>query len=208
MSRNAKTSFLRYIGYLSFIKDRTSINSLYNEIKWDSHQKRRKDYKRSLFFKMKNNLTPSYLSSLVPQAVGQTTRYSLRNSNNLQSIHERTALYYNFFLPSTVRDSNNLTPKARQIDSVNTFKHFLNRGQERVLKYFYNGNRRGQILPTRLRTNRSGLNNDLFLKYIVESPLCQCDELKMHISFSSNIPFILISVHHCLIACHYITTYH
>ena len=35
-----------------------SINNLYNEIKWDSLQKRRNDHKLSLFFKMKNNLTP------------------------------------------------------------------------------------------------------------------------------------------------------
>ena len=38
-----------------------SINSLYNEIKWDSLQKRWDDHKLSLFFKMKNNLTPPYL---------------------------------------------------------------------------------------------------------------------------------------------------
>ena len=74
-----------------------SITSLYNKIKWDSLQKRRNDHELSLFFKMKNNLTPNYLSSLVPKAVGQTTRYSLRNSNDLQSIHARTALYINSF---------------------------------------------------------------------------------------------------------------
>ena len=74
-----------------------SIDSLYNEIKWDSLQKRRSDHRLTLFFKMKNNLTPNYLSSLVPQAVGQTTQYRLRNSNDLQSIHARTALYSNTF---------------------------------------------------------------------------------------------------------------
>ena len=123
-----------------------SINYLYNEIKWDSLQKRRNDHKLSLFFKMKNNLTPPYLSSLVPQNVGQTTMYSLRNSNDLQTIHTRTSLYSNSFLPSTVRDWNNLTLEARQIDCVNTFKWFLNMERERVPKYFYSGNRRGQIL--------------------------------------------------------------
>ena len=55
-----------------------SINNLYNEIKWDSLQKRRNDHKLSLFFKIKNNLTPTYLSSLVPESVGQTSRYNLR----------------------------------------------------------------------------------------------------------------------------------
>ena len=92
-----------------------SINSLYNEIKWDPLQKSRNDHKLSLFFKMKNNLTPPYLSSLVPQTVGQTTRYSLRNSNDLQTIQSRTTLYSNSFLPSTFRDWNNLTPEVRQM---------------------------------------------------------------------------------------------
>ena len=155
-----------------------SINSLYNEIKWDSLQKRRNDHKLSLFFKMKNNLTPLYLSSLVPQTVGQTTRYSLRNSNDLQTIQSRTTLYSNSFLPSTIRDWNNLTQEVRQIDSVNTFKQFLNRERERVPKYFYSGNRRGQMLHTRLRTNCSGLSDDLFIKNIVESPLCQCGRIE------------------------------
>ena len=60
-----------------------SLDSLYNEIKWESLQKRRNDHKLSLLFKMKNNLTPEYLSSLLPQNVGNTSRYSLRNSDNL-----------------------------------------------------------------------------------------------------------------------------
>ena len=118
-------------------------------------------------------MTPPYLSLLIPQNVGQTTRYSLRNSNHLQTIHSRTTLYFNSFLPSTIKDWNNLTPEVRQIDSVNTFKQFLNRERERIPKYFYSGSRRGQMLHTRLRTHCSGLSDHLFLKNIVESPLCQ-----------------------------------
>ena len=43
-----------------------SLDSLYSEIKWESLQKLRNDHKLSLLFKMKNNLTPEYLSSLLP----------------------------------------------------------------------------------------------------------------------------------------------
>ena len=35
-----------------------------------------------------------------------------------------------------------------------------------------------QILHTRLRTNCSSLNYDLFLKNILESPLCTCGEIE------------------------------
>lgn len=155
-----------------------SLNSLYNEIRWEPLQKRRNDHKLSLLFKMKNNLTPTYLSSLIPQNVGNISRYNLRNADDLQPIHSRTVLYSNSFLPSTVRDWNNLPGEVRQIDSIDTFKQFLNRERERVPKYFYHGNRRGQILHTRLRTNCSNLNNDLYLKNINDSPLCQCGSVE------------------------------
>ena len=184
-----------------------SINNLYNEIKWDSLQKRRNDHKLSLFFKMKNNLTPTYLSSLVPESVGQTSRYNLRNSNDLLTINARTSLYSNSFLPSTVRDWNNLTPEARQVDSLNMFKQFLNRDREKVPKYFYGGSRRGQLLHTRLRTNCSSLSNDLFLKNITESPLCQCGRIENAYHFFFDCPlyarqrielFTILSQHHNL----------
>ena len=106
-----------------------SLNMLYQEMKWDFLQKRGNNHKICLFFKMKHNLTPTYLYALVPQNVGNTTMYSLRNSNNLQTIHSRTTLYSNSFLPSTVRDWNNLSQEGRQIDTVNTLKQFLNRGR-------------------------------------------------------------------------------
>ena len=178
-----------------------SINNLYNEIKWEN------DHKLSLFFKMKNNLTPTYLSSLVPESVGQTSRYNLRNSNDLITINARTSLYSNSFLPSTVRDWNNLTPAARQVDSLNMFKQFLNRDREKVPKYFYSGSRRGQLLHTRLRTNCSSLCNDLFLKNITESPLCQCGRIENAYHFFFDCPlyarqcielFTSLSQHHNL----------
>ena len=43
-----------------------------------------------------------------------------------------------------------------------------------IPKHFYTGSRQHQILHTRLRTGCNSLNNDLFLKNIVDSPLCAC----------------------------------
>ena len=51
---------------------RISINNLYKEICWDKLQKRRDDHKLTLFYKIYNNLTPNYLSSLIPQQVETT----------------------------------------------------------------------------------------------------------------------------------------
>ena len=44
-----------------------SINNLYKEICWDKFQKRCDDHKLTLFYKIYNNLTPNYISSLIPQ---------------------------------------------------------------------------------------------------------------------------------------------
>ena len=46
-----------------------SIEALHNEIGWESLQTRRTNHKLSLFFKMQHDLTPAYLSTLVPPSV-------------------------------------------------------------------------------------------------------------------------------------------
>ena len=82
------------------------------------------------------------------------------------------------FLPSVVRDWNNLPEQAKQLDSVNSFKSYLNRDRASIPKYYYVGSRKSQILYTRLRTNCSCLNHDLSLKNIVDSPLCRCGNIE------------------------------
>ena len=86
-----------------------SLNVLYKEIGWDSLEKRRTDHKLILLYKMQTNMTPSYLSNLIPQTVNNISHYNLRNSDNIQSIHARTSQYANSFLPSTVRSWNSLS---------------------------------------------------------------------------------------------------
>ena len=127
---------------------------------------------------MTHNLAPLYLSSLVPSTVSNMSRYNLRNSNDLQTIDARTTLYSNSFLPSTVRAWNEVPEEAKQTDSVNAFKRFLNQDKSRIPKHFYVGKRKAQILHTRLRTNCSSLNFDLFMRNISDSPLFQCGSVE------------------------------
>ena len=107
---------------------------------------------------MTQNITPLYLSSLVPQSVSYISRYNLRNSNDLQTIDARTNLYFISFLPATVRAWNDVPDEAKQSESLSTFKSFLNRDRMSAPKHFYVGNRKVQIFHTRLRTNCSSLN--------------------------------------------------
>ena len=113
---------------------------------------------------MSTNVSPSYLSSLVPKSLDHASSYNLRNSHNLQPIATRTNINYNSSLPSVIRDWNELPLVVRQLDSVCSFKNYLNRDFTPVPNYYLTCNRKSQILHTRLRTNSSELNNDLFLK--------------------------------------------
>ena len=78
--------------------------------------------------------------------------------------------------------------KAKQLNSLLSFKTYLNRERKKVPKYFYYGRRKYQILHTRLRTGCSALNNDLYLKNITDSPFCTCGvvENTFHFFFVSE----------------------
>ena len=166
-----------------------SINALYNQIQWDTLEKRRRDHKLTLFYKMQCNITPIYLSSLVPRPVSIISRYNLRNSNDLQTIDARTTQYYNSFLPSTVRSWNNLPIEVKQSASISSFKQFLNKDKSPVPKYYYSGSRQEQILHVRLRTNCSALKLDLFLKNITDLPLCRCGSIEDTQHFFFHCPY-------------------
>ena len=67
---------------------------------------------------MVKGLSPSYLNCLVPNAIGSTSSYSLRDSHNLQNIACRTYLYLNSFVPLAITDWNALPIDNRNLDSL------------------------------------------------------------------------------------------
>ena len=62
-----------------------ALEILQEEVKWQPLQKHRDSHKLTLFYSMNNNLTPSYLSDLVPRTFSSATRYNLRNLLSWQS---------------------------------------------------------------------------------------------------------------------------
>ena len=86
----------------------------------------------------------------------------------------RTSLYYNSFLPWSIREWNSLSADLQNADSLTEFKTLLNRDKPKPNPLFNFGARRLQTLHTRLRTKCSSLNQRLYLKNIVDSPLCSC----------------------------------
>ena len=116
---------------------------------------------------MFNDLTPLYLSSLVPHLVQNGSRYNLRNSKDTQIVASPTTLFYNSFLLISIRDRNILNPDIRNAGTLDAFKLELNQNLPFIPKYYYSGIRKYQILHTRIRTGCSSLKNDLFLKILL-----------------------------------------
>ena len=174
-----------------------SIQALYDEVGWETLQTRRTNHKLSLFFKMPHDLAPTYLNNRVPPSVSETSRYAVRNADDYITIQCKTQHHYPSFLPSVIRDWNNLPQQANQINSLVFFKAYLTRDKIKVPKYFYQGKRKWQVMHTRIRTNCSALNSDLFVKNIIDSVLTRVVLLKMRIIFSSVVEDILFSVTTC-----------
>ena len=78
---------------------------------------KKEKHKLTLFYKMNNGLCPNYLTSLVPQSVGNNTTNSLRNASNIQIIHAKSQFYYSSFLASVIRDWNELPMNTRNASS-------------------------------------------------------------------------------------------
>ena len=106
------------------------------------HLKNEEKHKLTLFFQMSTTISPSYLSSLVPQSVDHVSIYNLRNSHNPRPVAARTKFYYNSFLPSVIRNWNELPAVVRQlhVDSVSFFKNYINGDFAPVPKYSLTGN--------------------------------------------------------------------
>ena len=155
-----------------------SVELLYKETGWEPLQNRRYKHKMCQFYKMINDLTPFYISSLVPSTFGNTSAYHLRDSQNIRSLLTRTQLYYKSFLPACVREWNELPLDIRNSDSLPSFKQQLDKENTKVPGYYSSGNRLLQIHHTRLRTKCSSLNQHLYSKNIIEDPSCICGSVE------------------------------
>ena len=89
-------------------------------------------------------------------------------------VHARTNLFYNSFLPSTIRAWNELSDEIKSVPSVASFKFRLNRDLHKPPKYYNAGSRIGQIMHARIRMECSSLSSHLYKKNIVSSPSCSC----------------------------------
>ena len=149
-----------------------SLEKLYVEVGWDTLECRRNKHCLTYLFRMHTGLSPNYLSSLIPQPPAYT--YNLRNTSAIPLPKTRTKLYYDSFLPTSIRLWNNLPSSTKTSSSLGIFKNKINAPCTHINRFYYYGDRRLQVLHVRLRTGCSALNYDLNRKNIVTSSSCSC----------------------------------
>lgn len=139
-----------------------SYANLYKETLLEPLKDRRDKHKLILFYKMKNSLSPAYLSSLVPPSVGHTTPYWLRNTDEIRNIHCNSELFSKSFLPSTIVSWNSLPATTQNLPTLSSFKNALNINKKKVPEFYYQGNREASIQHARLRMHCSSLKEHLY----------------------------------------------
>ena len=159
-----------------------SLNSLYFETGWEKLDERRKSKKLALMYKIVNNEAPGYLNDLLPNTVNAASNYNLRNRLNFEIPFVRLCSYENSFFPSTLKLWNELPLNIRNCSSVSQFKANVRSPHLKPPNYLYVGERKYNILLTRLRHNCSSLNSDLFNVNIIQYSNCSCGALTENVN--------------------------
>ena len=154
------------------------LKKILEENVWETLQHRRYKHRLITFYKMVNKQVPTYLQTLVPPSIDQISQRTLRSGNHLQVSQSRTVHYQNSFLPRTVSEWNALPNNIKSLPSLNSFKSFLNRNQSPIPSYYFIGERKYQVLHTRLRLGCSSLNADLFRNHVSAIDTCQCGQIE------------------------------
>ena len=140
----------------------TPQSNLLSELGLESLQERRRRAKTTLLFKMKNNTTPLYLSTLL------TNQKSARRTQETRQKHtfiipkcKNKAYYLKSFLPSTIKLWNNLPKNLICLSDLDLFKHELIKlaNTSSPNKSLLSFNSDGHIHILRMRLGLSGLNS-------------------------------------------------
>ena len=95
-----------------------SLSNLYIETGWEKLKDRRERHRTIQFYKMSNNLTPQYLSNLIPQNFGMIHDHNTRHTSRIPPIRTLTSLYASYFIPSSVQLWNQQPENIKSSRSV------------------------------------------------------------------------------------------
>ena len=151
----------------------TSRIKLYEELGWESLSDRRWARRLIVFYKIKNGLTPLYLSEHVPERTEISLRLRRRVAN---TSFVRTARYENSFFPYTIKEWKNLDDDIKSKPSVASCKRHINEFiRPPGLSFFGIQDIPGTKLLTKIRVSFSDLREHRFNhNFNCGSPICSC----------------------------------
>ena len=152
----------------------TSHARLYRESGFPPLKERRRRHKLILYFKMVNNITPASINKHLPPLISDVNPYHRRRPHDRRIPKCRTEQYRSSFFPSTTKLWNSLPIHIQATKSISQFKHFLQSNDITPPPYYYLGDRRIQIIHTKLRLNMSDLNSHLLSRHLTDDPSCAC----------------------------------
>jgi hypothetical protein len=151
-----------------------SRESLYLETGWEPLNHRRKLTRLKTLYKVDKQLTPKYLQNIFPSTFSS---YNTRNTLNYSVPKRKLQIYKHSFVPTVINEWKSLPENIKTSESVGSFINKVKTIQNSPPVYFVCGNRRLNILHTRLGHNCI-LNKDLFRCNIINSPLCTCGKIE------------------------------
>ena len=153
---------------------RTSHNSVYKELSWQTLEERRKRQRLRTVYKTIHGEVPLYLQNATCPHGHGNQRYALRN-DNIPPFRSRISTFHNSYIPKTVREWNSLPNETKSAGTINAFTNKLDADICATPKWFYVGNRKLSIIHARMRMLCSDLNDHLFSHiHVVDNPACKC----------------------------------
>ena len=131
-------------------------------------------------------MAPTYISDCLPTTIGETVTFNLRNDDDYRTQRCRLQTSSKSFFPSTIKLWNSLPDSVKSLPTFSKFKKAIQPVQIPVASFYNIGDRKTNIIHTKLRHRCSGLNADLYRVNLKNDPRCVCGNL-----FEDAIHFVL-----------------
>ena len=127
-----------------------------------------------MFYKIRNNDSPFYLYDCLLLFIREENELNLRSQTEFRNPFTRLQLFAHFFIPSTTKSWNKLSPQLRNAPTLNRFKQATKNQTIKPPTFYIAGCRILNIIHTRLRYTSSSLNADIFRVHLANDRGCIC----------------------------------
>ena len=162
------------IRIIAGLKIGTSHDMLYKEVDLPTLGQRRYVARMLSMFDIINSDTPGRLNRHSVETVSNRNPYNTRYGQNLSLPLPRTAYFRTSFLPTAIREWNDLPEDVKSSTTRNSLKSKLKHKNNQPKYYEHQLTRMSSVNLARLRVGNHNLNNCLFQRLMSETANCEC----------------------------------